>query len=30
MAIIAVMYPLSRWYGHYKSSHPEKKFLRYF
>jgi uncharacterized membrane protein len=30
MAIVAVMYPLSRWYGHYKSSHPEKKFLRYF
>jgi uncharacterized membrane protein len=30
IAVVAVMYPLSRWYGRYKSSHPEKKFLRYF
>jgi uncharacterized membrane protein len=30
IAVVAVMYPLSRWYGRYKTSHPEKKFLRYF
>jgi uncharacterized membrane protein len=30
IAVVAVMYPLSRWYGRYKSSHPEKEFLRYF
>jgi uncharacterized membrane protein len=30
IAVVAVMYPLSRWYGYYKSSHPEMKFLRYF
>ena len=30
IAIVAVMYPLSRWYGRYKESHPEKGFLRYF
>jgi uncharacterized membrane protein len=29
-AIVAVMYPLSRWYGRYKASNPEKTFLRYF
>jgi uncharacterized membrane protein len=30
IAIVAVMYPLSRWYGRYKATHPEKTFLRYF
>jgi uncharacterized membrane protein len=30
IAIVVVMYPLCRWYGRYKTSHPEKKFLRYF
>ncbi|HXB32132.1 MAG TPA: heparan-alpha-glucosaminide N-acetyltransferase domain-containing protein [Puia sp.] len=30
LAIVALMYPLCRWYGGYKSSHPQKKFLRYF
>jgi uncharacterized membrane protein len=30
IAIVAVMYPLSRWYGHYKATHPEKTWLRYF
>ena len=30
IAIVVIMYPLSRWYGRYKSSHPEKTFLRYF
>jgi len=30
IAIAVVMYPLCRWYGRYKTSHPEKKFLRYF
>jgi uncharacterized membrane protein len=29
IAVVAVMYPLSRWYGRYKASHPEKTFLRY-
>jgi len=30
IAVVAVMYPLCRWYGRYKTSHPEIKFLRYF
>ncbi len=30
LAIVAILYPLCRWYGRYKSTHPEKKFLRYF
>jgi uncharacterized membrane protein len=30
IAIVVVMYPLCRWYGRYKTSHPEKKLLRYF
>jgi uncharacterized membrane protein len=30
LAIFAIMYPLSRFYGRYKASHPNKKFLRYF
>ncbi len=30
LAIVAIMYPLSLRYGHYKTSHPEIKFLRYF
>ena len=30
IAVVAVMYPLSRWYGRYKLSHPEKTWLRYF
>jgi uncharacterized membrane protein len=30
IAIVAIMYPLCRWYGRYKESHPQKKFLRYF
>ncbi|HEV3412189.1 MAG TPA: heparan-alpha-glucosaminide N-acetyltransferase domain-containing protein [Puia sp.] len=30
IGIVAVMYPLCRWYSSYKSTHPEKKYLRYF
>lgn len=30
IAVVAVMYPLSRWYGRYKTTHPEKTWLRYF
>lgn len=30
IAVVAVMYPLSRWYGRYKTSHPQKTWLRYF
>jgi uncharacterized membrane protein len=30
VGVVVVMYPLCHWYGRYKSSHPEKKFLRYF
>jgi uncharacterized membrane protein len=29
IAVVAVMYPLSRRYGRYKASHPEKTFFRY-
>jgi uncharacterized membrane protein len=29
MGIVAVMYPLCRWYGRYKERHKEKKWLRY-
>ena len=30
IAVVVVMYPLCRWYGRYKLTHPEKTFLRYF
>jgi uncharacterized membrane protein len=30
IAVVIVMYPLCRWYGLYKASHPEKTWLRYF
>jgi uncharacterized membrane protein len=30
IAVVIVMYPLCRWYGRYKASHPEKTWLRYF
>jgi uncharacterized membrane protein len=30
IAVVAAMYPICRWYGRYKTSHPEKKFLRHF
>ncbi|HUB60136.1 MAG TPA: heparan-alpha-glucosaminide N-acetyltransferase domain-containing protein [Puia sp.] len=30
LAVVAVMYPLSVWYGHYKATHPAKTWLRYF
>jgi len=29
LGIVAVMYPLCKWYGAYKEKHPEKKWLRY-
>ena len=29
IAIVAVMYPLCKWYGRYKENHKEKKWLRY-
>lgn len=29
MGIVAVMYPLCKWYGRYKESHKEKRWLRY-
>jgi len=29
LGVVALMYPLCRWYGNYKSSHPEKGWLRY-
>jgi uncharacterized membrane protein len=30
IAVVIVMYPLCRWYGRYKATHPEKTWLRYF
>ncbi|RYD82703.1 MAG: DUF1624 domain-containing protein [Sphingobacteriales bacterium] len=27
--IVALLYPLCKWYGKYKSNHPEKQWLRY-
>jgi uncharacterized membrane protein len=30
VAVVVVMYPLCQWYGRYKTSHPEKTYLRYF
>lgn len=29
IGIVLLMYPLCKWYGKYKVSHPEKKWLRY-
>jgi uncharacterized membrane protein len=29
LAIVAILYPACRWYGHYKRNHPEKALLRY-
>lgn len=29
LIIVALLYPACKWYGHYKSRHPEKKWLRY-
>jgi uncharacterized membrane protein len=29
-AVVAALYPVCRWYGHYKAAHPEKSLLRYF
>jgi uncharacterized membrane protein len=29
IGVVIVMYPLCRWYGCYKASHPEKTWLRY-
>lgn len=29
IAVVALLYPISRWYGNYKSSHPDNKILRY-
>jgi uncharacterized membrane protein len=30
IGVVIVMYPLCRWYGRYKATHPEKTWLRYF
>lgn len=27
--VIMALYPVSKWYGNYKSEHKENKFLRY-
>ena len=29
IAIVALLYPLCKWYGKYKAAHPEKTWLRY-
>jgi uncharacterized membrane protein len=29
LGIVALLYPLCRWYGRYRSAHPENKWLRY-
>jgi uncharacterized membrane protein len=29
MMVVAVLYPLCKWYGDYKKTHPEKAWLRY-
>jgi hypothetical protein len=28
-AVVPLLYPLCKWYGRYKSAHPENKWLRY-
>lgn len=30
MMVVIALYPLCRWYGRYKATHPEKTWLRYF
>jgi uncharacterized membrane protein len=30
IGVVIAMYPLCRWYGRYKATHPGKKWLRYF
>ncbi|HEV2355906.1 MAG TPA: hypothetical protein VGR89_16770, partial [Puia sp.] len=30
LGVVAALYPVCRWYGRYKASHPEKSWLRYF
>ena len=29
IGVVALLYPLCKWYGNYKDVHPEKTFLRY-
>jgi len=29
IAVVIILYPVCKWYGNYKDSHPEKKWLRY-
>ena len=29
LAIVAILYPLCKWYSRYRSNHPEKQWLRY-
>lgn len=29
LSLVVILYPLCRWYGQYKASHPEKAWLRY-
>jgi uncharacterized membrane protein len=29
LAIVAILYPLCKWYSRYRSHHPEKQWLRY-
>ncbi|MBI2731165.1 MAG: hypothetical protein HYX40_10500 [Sphingobacteriales bacterium] len=29
IGVVLLMYPLCKWYGNYKTAHPEKKWLRY-
>jgi len=29
LGVVALLYPLCRWYGRYKSAHPEQVWLRY-
>ncbi len=29
ISVVVLLYPICRWYGRYKSSHPEKKWLHY-
>ncbi|HEU0144597.1 MAG TPA: hypothetical protein VFQ47_07410, partial [Nitrososphaera sp.] len=30
IAVVILLYPLCKWYGKYKESHPQVKWLRYF
>lgn len=30
LAIVAILYPLCKWYSNYRKNHPEKEWLRYF